>query len=95
MNLFKQPLILPQNYMKMRIGSEYRKNDMKTHLYNPVLLDTFDIVSLISNTSRKYKIFLFQTFQKLYNVFISEIVIQNLLVLEISETMKTRLSQLH
>ena len=69
---------------------------MKTHLYNPVLLGTFDIVSLISNTSRKYKIFLFQTFQQLYNiVFISEIVIQNLLVLEISETMKTHLFQLH
>ena len=62
MNLFKQPLILSQNYMKMRIGSEYRKNDnMKTH---PVLLGTFDIVSLISNTSRKYKIFLFQMFQQ-------------------------------
>ena len=68
MNLFKQPLILSQNYMKMRIGSEYRKNDnMKTRLYNPVLLGTFDIVSLISNTSRKYKIFLFQMFQQLYN----------------------------
>ena len=54
MNLFKQPLILSQNYMRMRIGSEYRKNDiiMKTHLYNPVLLGTFDIVLLISNTSR-------------------------------------------
>ena len=69
---------------------------MKTHLYNPVLLGTFDIVSLISNTIvESIKYFYFRRFNNYTIVFISEIVIQNLLVLEISETMKTHLSQLH
>ena len=75
MNLLKQPLILSQNYMKMRIGSEYRKKIFEDTFNNPVLLGTFDIVSLISNTSKKYN---FRRFNNYTIVFISEIVIQNL-----------------
>ena len=80
-NLFKQPLILSRNYMKMRIGS-----------YNPVLLGTFH---LFPTQVENIKYFYFRRFNNYTIVFISEIVIQNLLVLEISETMKTHLSQLH
>ena len=88
MNLFKQPLTLSQNYMKMRIGLEYRKNYMymKTHeLCNPVLLGTFHFFPTLVESIKKIYI---RRFNNYTIVFISEIVIQNLLVLEISETMK-------
>ena len=68
---------------------------MMTHLYDPALLGTFDIVSLIPTLVESIKYFYFRRFNNYRIVFISEIVIQNLLVLEISETMKTHPSQLH
>ena len=47
------------------------------YLYNPVLLGTFDIVSFISNTSRKYKKFYFRHFNNYTIVFIRRALISH------------------